>query len=65
MKLVVSDEGQALVTILMTQLMQDVLHLQSGITVVGGVARFPDIEKGVARKCQNPFRLPSRKGTKG
>ena len=36
MKLVVCDEGQALMTQSNNQLMQDLLHLQSGTTVVGG-----------------------------
>jgi hypothetical protein len=45
MKLVVCDEGQALMTQSNNQLMQDLLHLQSGTTVVGGIASFPGIEK--------------------
>ena len=42
-KLVVSDEGQLVVKTQMNQLLQNLLHLQSGTTVVSGVTSFPDI----------------------
>ena len=58
MKLVVYDKGQALVTQSNNQLIQDLLHLQSGTTVVGGVASFPEIEKSGNRKRQKSFGSP-------
>ena len=63
-KLVVCDKGQALVTQSTTQLMQDLLHLQSGITVVGGVASFSEIKKSGNRKRQKTFGSPTQKGNK-
>ena len=63
-KPVVCDKGQALVTQSNNQLMQDLLHLKRGTTVVGGVASLPEIEKSGNRKSQKPFGSPTRKGNK-
>jgi hypothetical protein len=64
MKLVVCDKGPVLVTKSTNQLMQDLLHLQSGTAVVGGIANCLDIEKSGHRKRQKPCGSPPRKGNK-
>ena len=64
MKLVVSHEGQSLVTSSCNHLMQDLLQLQTGKSVVGGLASFPNLEVSGTRKRQKPFGSPPRQGEK-
>ena len=49
MKLVVLDKGQSVVTSSFNQLMQDLLCLQGGTSVVGDLASILSIEKAGAK----------------
>ena len=60
MKLVVSDEGQSLVTSTFNHLMQNLLQLQRGKSVVGGLATLPNLEVSPNRKRQKPFGSPTK-----